>query len=263
MSEVISFGNIVNSLLAVRDDYHQHLKTVPQYDAFLLVESSTERVANTLEGIARSDAPSMAGEVIEALETAKTKFRQHLTSVPEYRALLAIDKLISDISMDLGVQPASQAILPAETQPTASDAVVVSPEPVPAETIATEAVEMTVAAEQAVVVEATAAPAAAETAAPIPQETTLVHEAMFAEEVAASAQAQPVPEVSSADAISQVQMALRSAEVWGETAPVAEAENAAGLAAEPIAPTGAAGPSAAEPSPIEQQAVGQETEKAA
>ncbi|MGQ0686009.1 hypothetical protein [Bradyrhizobium sp.] len=118
MSEVISFGNIVNSLRAVRNDYNEHLKTVPQYEAFLLVESSTQKVADTLQGIINSAAPSMAGEVVATLELAKARFREHLTSVPEYRALLAIDKLIRDVAADLGVQPA-QAAAPAEPEPTA------------------------------------------------------------------------------------------------------------------------------------------------
>ena len=108
MSKVMSFGNIVNSLRSVRDDYNEHLKTVPQYEAFLLVESSTLRVTDTLRSVVDSGAPSMAAEVIAALETARTKFRQHLTNVPEYRALLAIDKLISDVSADLGVRAEPQ-----------------------------------------------------------------------------------------------------------------------------------------------------------
>jgi hypothetical protein len=114
MSEVVSFGNIVNSLRLVREDYNEHLKSVPQYEAFLLFESSTEKVAGTLQGITDTAQPaSMAGEVIAALVTAKAKFKEHLVSVPEYRALMAIDKLISDVSADLGVksevQPAPQA----------------------------------------------------------------------------------------------------------------------------------------------------------
>ncbi len=116
MSEIMSFGNIVNSLRAVRNDYNEHLKSVPQYEAFLLVETSTQKVADTLQGIISSAAPSMAGEVVAALELAKGKFREHLTSVPEYRALLAIDKLISDVAADLGVQPA-EAVPVAEAQP--------------------------------------------------------------------------------------------------------------------------------------------------
>jgi hypothetical protein len=103
MSEVVSFGNIVNSLRSVRNEYNEHLKAVPQYSAYLLVESSTQQVADTLQGLA--DAQSMAAEVVEALEAAKAKCRQHLASVAEFRALLAIDKLISDVSADLACRP--------------------------------------------------------------------------------------------------------------------------------------------------------------
>jgi hypothetical protein len=105
MSEVMSFGNLVNALKSVRHDYNEHLKTVPQYEAFLLVESSTQKGVETLQGLVNSPAASMAAEVISSLELAKTKFKEHLASVPEYRALLAVDKLISDVSIDLGVLP--------------------------------------------------------------------------------------------------------------------------------------------------------------
>jgi hypothetical protein len=115
MSEVVSFGNIVNSLRLVREDYNEHLKSVPQYEAFLLFESSTEKVAGTLQDITAQPA-SMAGEVIAALVTAKAKFKEHLVSVPEYRALMAIDKLISDVSADLGVKPEVQLAPAAEAE---------------------------------------------------------------------------------------------------------------------------------------------------
>jgi hypothetical protein len=242
----MSFGNIVNSLLSVREDYHEHLKTVPQYDAFLLVESSTERVANTLQGIALLGTPSMAGEVIEALETAKTKFRQHLTSVPEYRALLAIDKLISDISVDLGVQPASQAIQQTEEVPAAADTNAIAAVP-----------ETTGTVEQPVVAE----PAVAESVPPIPQEAPIMSGTTVDEPI--PVQAQPPAEVSSADAISQVQMALRSTQDWGETAPAAEADHASGPPAELAVPPVAGGPAPSEPPLIEPESVGQEAEKAA
>lgn len=118
MSEVVSFGNIVNSLRAVRNDYNEHLKAVPQYEAFLLVESSAQSVADKLRAV----APAMAADIGEALEATKAKFRQHLTNVPEYRALLAIEKLIGDIAADLGVQPvaASPVEPPVEAAPTIS-----------------------------------------------------------------------------------------------------------------------------------------------
>src|ERR1700742_3218978 len=111
MSAVASFGNIINSLRSVRDEYNEHLKSVPQYEAFLLVESSTQKAADTLQGVI-STTPAMAAEVVAALETAKAKFRDHLASVPEYRALLAIDKLINDVSADLGVTAGVEPIAP-------------------------------------------------------------------------------------------------------------------------------------------------------
>ena len=109
MSEIVSSGNLVNALNSVRDDYHEHLKSIPQYEAFLLIESSTQRVFDTLEGPADSAARSTAAEVISSLEIAKAKFKQHLTGIPEYRALLAIEKLISDVSMDLGIAQSAAA----------------------------------------------------------------------------------------------------------------------------------------------------------
>jgi hypothetical protein len=121
MSEIASFGNLVNALNSVREDYSESLKAVPQYEAFLLVESSAQRVVETLKGLVSSSAPATAAEVISSLELAQTKFKEHLKSVPEYRALLAIEKLISDVSVDLGVQPAAaQTVLPGieiETSP--------------------------------------------------------------------------------------------------------------------------------------------------
>jgi hypothetical protein len=112
MSDIVSSDNLVNALNSVRDDYHEHLKSIPQYEAFLLIESSTHRVFETLHGIVNSPAPAMAAEVISSLEIAKTKFKEHLTSVPEYRALLAIEKLINDVSIDLGVaQPAPAPVI--------------------------------------------------------------------------------------------------------------------------------------------------------
>jgi hypothetical protein len=117
MSDIVSSDNLVNALNSVRDDYHEHLKSIPQYEAFLLIESSTHRVFETLNGLADSPAPAMAGEVISSLEVAKAKFKQHLTSVPEYRALLAIEKLIRDVSIDLGVAEAT----PAPTMPATAE----------------------------------------------------------------------------------------------------------------------------------------------
>jgi hypothetical protein len=114
MADVASFGDIVNSLLTLRQEYHEKLKSIPQYEAYLLVESSTEKAAGALHASAGSPA-SIAAEVIDSLQFARNRFEQHLSSVPEYRALLAIDRLIEEVSIDLGVtklEAASAAKLP-------------------------------------------------------------------------------------------------------------------------------------------------------
>jgi len=135
MAEVASFGNIVNSLLALRQDYHEQLKAIPQYEAYLLVESSTEKAAGALHGSAGSPA-SIAAEVIDSLQFARSRFEQHLSSVAEYRTLLAIDRLIKEISLDLGVtKPTSEtaAKLPEAAFETAAAPLSESPAPVAAE----------------------------------------------------------------------------------------------------------------------------------
>jgi hypothetical protein len=137
MSEVESFGNVVNALRSVRDDYNDHLKSVPQYEAFLLLESSTQKVAATLQ--VGTDGSSMAAGVIESLEMAKTKFKEHLTGVPEYRALLAIDKLISEVSADLRVGTQ----LPAE--PVEADPVAEQPDAAPQSGVAEQTTAATTA----------------------------------------------------------------------------------------------------------------------
>jgi hypothetical protein len=111
MAEVASFGDIVNSLLTLRQNYHEQLKSIPQYDAYLLVESSTEKAAGALHASADSPA-SIAAEVIDSLQFARSRFEQHLGNAPEYRTLLAIDKLIQEVSIDLGVAKPAQVDAP-------------------------------------------------------------------------------------------------------------------------------------------------------
>jgi len=123
MSEVASFGNVVNSLRSLRQDYHEQLKSVPQYEAYLLVQSSTEKAAGALNASAAAPA-SIAAEVLDSLQFARSRFEQHLNSVPEYRTLLAIDKLIKEISIDLGI------IRPEQAQaPDSPEAEIAAPEP--------------------------------------------------------------------------------------------------------------------------------------
>jgi hypothetical protein len=160
MSAVVSFGNIVNSLRSVRDEYNEHLKSVPQYEAFLLVETSTQKAADTLQDIA-SAAPSMATEVVAALETARAKFREHLASIPEYRALLAIDKLINDVSVDLGIAANIQPVEQIEVEEASAEQSAVS---------TSAAVEETSSDQEVVSQELVAEPSVSEADAAVPVE---------------------------------------------------------------------------------------------
>ena len=103
MSESTAITGVVTSLKTLRDDYQLQLENVPQYAAFKQIEQAASRVADALGIAVGSDGISPAHDVLSALALAQVKFRDHLGTVPEYRALLAIDKLIADL--DTLVQP--------------------------------------------------------------------------------------------------------------------------------------------------------------
>jgi hypothetical protein len=221
----MSFGNIVNSLRSVRNEYNEHLKSVPQYEAFLSVESSTRKVADTLESLVNSGTASMAAEVIEALETAKAKFRQHLTSVPEYRALLAIDKLISDVSADLGIE--------AEVQVAAQ----VSAEQAPVDTNATT--ESGTVAQVSTDGASAAQASAVEPIQDTREQVAVVEQSAVSADAIAHADA--TIELTSAQAISQIQTALQSpassevSEIAQQAVPSAEPSTAQPAYGPPVA----------------------------
>lgn len=104
-----SFASIVDTLADVRRDYHEKLKSIPQYEAFLLIESSTEKAAGALHGTEASGS-SIAADVIDSLQYARNRFEQHMTSIPEYRVLMAIDKVIKEISQHLGLATNDDAV---------------------------------------------------------------------------------------------------------------------------------------------------------
>ncbi|MGJ5045624.1 hypothetical protein ACQR09_01070 [Bradyrhizobium oligotrophicum] len=111
------FATIVDTLAGVRQDYHEKLKSIPQYEAFLLIESSTEKAAGALHGTEASGS-SIATDVIDSLQYARNRFEQHMASIPEYRVLVAIDRVIKEISQHLGLTPADEA--PAAESPAAA-----------------------------------------------------------------------------------------------------------------------------------------------
>lgn len=133
MSEIIT--DLIKALTAVRNDYNERLKTVPQYEAFLSVESSTQKAFDALCDLLGSAKPSMAAEVMASLQHAKSKFKQHLGSVAEYRALLAVDKLIGEVTLESEAPPvtAQTAVVTSEPAPeiaAAQPAIPAPPEPV-------------------------------------------------------------------------------------------------------------------------------------
>ncbi|MGJ4969988.1 MULTISPECIES: hypothetical protein [unclassified Bradyrhizobium] len=115
------FATIVDTLAGVRQDYHEKLKSIPQYEAFLLIESSTEKAAGALHGTEASGS-SIATDVIDSLQYARNRFEQHMASIPEYRVLVAIDRVIKEISQHLGLAPhddapATESLAAAAEQP--------------------------------------------------------------------------------------------------------------------------------------------------
>jgi hypothetical protein len=271
MSEIVSFGNLVNALNSVRHDYNEHLKSVPQYEAFLVAESSTQKVIETLQGLANSPAPSMAAEVISSFELAKTKFKDHLKSVPEYRALLAIDKLISDVSIDLGIQPAPAQTAPPriEIKALPHEMAPAPSEPDPAVTAAAHATAQPEVVEIALPHQAAAmepepdlAVSAAEHSIPQPEaaEFAAPQELGVTEAgLAASAAEHPIPQPEAAEVAAQREVAVTGAdlavsaaehpitqpEVAGIASPQKEAASEADLAASVTEPA-ATQPEAAE-----------------
>lgn len=240
MSDVVSFGNIVNSLRSVRDDYNEHLKSVPQYAAFLLVESSTQSVADALQGTA--DAQSTAAEVVEALETAKTKFRQHLGNIREYRALLAIDKLIREVCADLevGIETQTRPIIEQQPVEISQDASAASP--------SDQITENQIAVPEAAAV-VDSQPEAAAPPAEIIEQTPIVS--------AAGVQTDTQAELTSAD-VSQVQVARQQPlEEPAEAAHASAVEETVGAPIDMTLPAAEAVPTSVNPpTPLE-------TEKAA
>ncbi|XUM21136.1 hypothetical protein ACRAVF_27700 [Bradyrhizobium oligotrophicum S58] len=124
------FATIVDTLAGVRRDYHEKLKSIPQYEAFLLIESSTEKAAGALHGTEASGS-SIATDVIDSLQYARNRFEQHMASIPEYRVLVAIDRVIKEISQHLGLAPqddasAKESLAEAAEQPAEAAAAVAS-----------------------------------------------------------------------------------------------------------------------------------------
>ncbi|MGY3452735.1 hypothetical protein [Bradyrhizobium sp. USDA 4353] len=173
-----SFAAIVDTLASVRRDYHEKLKSIPQYEAFLLIESSTEKAAGALHGTAASSS-SIATDVIDSLQYARTRFEQHMTSIPEYRVLVAIDKVIKEISQHLGLATSDDAA-PAPSAVAASD------QPAPEAALASAEANQSASTAEAVAEPELAQESGAEPAAEVAEQPAVAE----AEDVEAEAEAE-------------------------------------------------------------------------
>ncbi|MBX9709639.1 MAG: hypothetical protein K2X60_01265 [Xanthobacteraceae bacterium] len=115
MSESDAISGVVNSLKTVRDQYQEQLQNVPQYATFLRVQQLTEISSAALGIPAGTEGFSSAHDVVAALSFARDKFKEHLANVPEYRALLSINELIT--KLEVAEQPPIPE--PVEETPTA------------------------------------------------------------------------------------------------------------------------------------------------
>jgi hypothetical protein len=110
------------------------------YRAFLSIQAAMDEISHV-------------GELHSPLESVREGVRQRLTDLREYRALLAVDKSMTDIAGVLGLLD--------EIAPRPAAAAVA--EPAPAEAIATEVAATDVAATEVAATQAAAAEVAAET----------------------------------------------------------------------------------------------------
>jgi len=89
-SEILQSPGVIQSLEGVRARVVEQLTNVPEFRAFLAIETAIEEVANI-------------PDLMACLESAKTKIIDRLMKVREYQALLAVEKSITEISEVLGV----------------------------------------------------------------------------------------------------------------------------------------------------------------
>jgi hypothetical protein len=89
-SEILQSPGVIQSLVHVRERVKEQLIKVPEYRAFLAIETSIAEVSNI-------------PDLVVCLEAAKQKIMDRLMTVREYQAMLAVDKSIKEISEVLGV----------------------------------------------------------------------------------------------------------------------------------------------------------------
>jgi hypothetical protein len=90
LSATLQAPGVIQSLERVRDRVKEQLIKVPEYRAFLAIETSIAEVSHI-------------PDLVVHLASAKEKILDRLMTVREYRAMLAVEKSIQEISEVLGV----------------------------------------------------------------------------------------------------------------------------------------------------------------
>jgi hypothetical protein len=101
-SEILPAPGVIESLEGVRARVVEQLMKVPEFRAFLAIETAMGEVANI-------------HDLMAFLEPAKEKIMDRLMTVREYQALLAVEKSITEISEVLGVLAGGR--IPSATPP--------------------------------------------------------------------------------------------------------------------------------------------------
>lgn len=89
-AELLQSPSVIESLERVRKRVQEQLIKVPEFRAFLAVETSISEVSHV-------------PDLVDGLQSAKQKILDRLMSVREYQAMLAVEKSITEISEVLGV----------------------------------------------------------------------------------------------------------------------------------------------------------------
>jgi hypothetical protein len=89
-AELLQSPGVIESLERVRGRVQEQLIKVPEFRAFLAVETSISEVSHV-------------PDLVDGLQSAKQKIMDRLMTIREYQAMLAVEKSITEISEVLGV----------------------------------------------------------------------------------------------------------------------------------------------------------------
>ena len=89
-AELLQSPGVIQSLERVRERVQEQLIKVPEFRAFLAVETSISEVSHV-------------PDLVDGLQSAKQKIMDRLMTIREYQAMLAVEKSITEISEVLGV----------------------------------------------------------------------------------------------------------------------------------------------------------------